>query len=587
MTINAINTKVIVINNNNEYLDITQLVAKVTIKGDYTQGARRLDCSYIASNLDSLIDKAEIQEFNFMYFYQDNKLIFMGTIYEISKDSSNNLITFYAYDEGVRTLKAKATYNFVDKSVTEIVNIITKEFNIPVQSFIKSDLKITKIFFGQTLYDIFMSIYTILAKSTGKKYMLEWTTEGKMQIVEKGIITLDLSFEEGYNLIDTSYTINLDNIVNRVAICDESYNYIKEVRDEETIKLYGVFQDIVKQTNGSDATEEAKSKLKGVERRCSLSGFGDYTCISGRGVKVKDTYTGLVGLFYIDADIHTWENGVYSIDLELNFQNIMNEMDKSEQEVEEKNNVTTQSTVVGGKEVNAEFTAYYPYNDKLQGGYYDAQGNKLNPKNLTCAGPKSIAFGTKIQVKNTGTSRDNIVYKVTDRGGAIVVKPDGTYRFDLLMATKEEAYAFGRRKGKAIIGVDVIKNTVSSSANTIGGKLVEEAKKHLGKKYVWGATGPNTFDCSGLTMYCHKKLGISIPRTSLEQSRKGQSVSKSKLQLGDLVFFKTTSAPVGHVGMYIGDGKFIHAPNPRTVVKIDSLSSSYYSSRYVNARRYW
>lgn len=583
----TINTKVIVRNNSNEKLDISDLVSKVTIQGDYTQGARRLDCSYIASSLDLNIPIAQIQEFNYMYFYQDNKLVFRGTIYEISKDSSNNLITFYAYDEGVRTLKAKATYNFVDKTVTEIVNIIVKEFNIPIESFIKSDIKITKIFFGQTLYDIFMSIYTIVSQSTGKKYMLEWTTDGKMRIVEKGIITLDVSFEEGYNLMSSSYTINLDNIVNRVAICDESYNYIKEVRDEETIKLYGIFQDIVKQTNGSDATEEAKAKLKGVEKKCTLSGFGDYTCITGRGVKVKDTYTGLVGLFYIDADTHTWENGVYSIDLELNFKNIMNEMDKSEAEITNTDEVKQEgTTVVGGKEVNAEFTAYYPYNDSMQGGYYDAQGNKLDPKKLTCAAPKELAFGTKIQVKGTGTSRDNLVYKVTDRGGAIKIV-NGVYKFDLLMATKEECLAFGRRKGKAVIGVDVINATVSESANTIGAKLVAEAKKHLGKKYVWGATGPNTFDCSGLTQYCHKKLGISIPRTSLAQSNSGKSVSKSNLQMGDLIFWKTTSAKVGHVGMYVGNGQFIHAPNSRSVVKIDSLSNSYYSSRYVNARRYW
>lgn len=583
----TINTKVIVRNNNNEKLDISDLVSKVTIQGDYTQGARRLDCSYMASSLDSNIPIAQIQEFNFMYFYQDNKLVFMGTIYEISKDSSNNLITFYAYDEGVRTLKTKATYNFVDKTVTEIVNIIVKEFNIPCESFIKSDIKITKIFLSQTLYDIFMSIYTIVSQSTGKKYMLEWTVEGKMRIVEKGIITLDVAFEEGYNLMSSSYTVNLDNIINRIAIYDEAYNYIKDVRDEESIKLYGIFQDAIKQTNDSDATEEAKSKLKGVERKCTLSGFGDCTCITGRGVKVKDTYTGLIGLFYIDADTHTWENGIYSIDLELNFKNIMNEVDKSEAEITNTDEVKQEgTTVVGGKEVDAEFTAYYPYNDSMQGGYYDAQGNKLDPKKLTCAAPKELAFGTKIQVKGTGTSRDNLVYKVTDRGGAIKIV-NGVYKFDLLMATKEECLAFGRRKGKAIIGVDVINATVSESVNTIGAKLVAEAKKHLGKKYVWGATGPNTFDCSGLTQYCHKKLGISIPRTSLAQSNSGKSVSKSNLQMGDLIFWKTTSAKVGHVGMYVGNGQFIHAPNSRSVVKIDSLNNSYYSSRYVNARRYW
>ena len=107
----------------------------------------------------------------------------------------------------------------------------------------------------------------------------------------------------------------------------------------------------------------------------------------------------------------------------------------------------------------------------------------------------------------------------------------------------------------------------------------------LGCRYVWGATGPNTFDCSGLTSWCHKQLGINIPRTSLAQSKSGKAVSKSDLQPGDLLFWKTTSAPVGHVGMYVGNGQFIHAPNKRKPVKYDSLSSSNYSSIYVRARR--
>lgn len=584
-SINTVTTKMIVKNRSGDLLDISELVSSVTIQGDYTQGARRLDCSYMASSLDSAVPVAQIQEYNSIYFYQDNKVIFMGTIYEISKDSSNNLITFYAYDNGVVTLKNKATYNFNNVSVTEIINTIIKKYNIPCESFIKSDLKIDKIFFNQSLYDIIMSVYTILAKSTGKKYMLEWTTEGKMRIVEKGKIVLDFGFNENENLINSSYTINIDNVVNKVVIVDENYNYVKEVKDDESIKLYNVFKEYIKQGENEDATEEAKSKLKGAEKRCTLSGFGDYTCITGRAVKVKDSYTGLIGLFYIDADTHTWENGVYNIDLELNFQNIMNEVDKSENETEETSNSSNVS-VSGGKEVDAEFTAYYPANDTMQGGFYDAMGNRLDPGKLTCACPKEVPFNTKIQVKGTGTSRDNLVYTCTDRGGAIKVV-NGVYKIDLLMSTKAEAYAFGRRKGKALIGVTVSSSGTSSSGTGIGAKLVEEAKKHLGKKYVWGATGPNTFDCSGLTQYCHKKLGINIPRTSLEQSKSGKLVSKSNLQVGDLIFWKTTSAPVGHVGMYIGNNQFIHAPNSRSVVKIDNLNNSYYANKYVNARRYW
>ena len=163
--------------------------------------------------------------------------------------------------------------------------------------------------------------------------------------------------------------------------------------------------------------------------------------MTGDGVQVKDTHTGLVGLFYIDSDTHTWEGGNYTIDLELNFKNIMNEVSVGEDEKEEATSSNsigdTVTTVTGGREVNAEYTAYYPANNSMQGGFFDAMGNKLDPSKLTCAAPKDIPFGTKIQVKGTGTNRDSLVYKVTDRGGAINVQ-NGVYRIDLLMATKEE-----------------------------------------------------------------------------------------------------------------------------------------------------
>lgn len=580
-------TQLIVINKDREKLDITDVVQKVTVQGDYTQGARKLECTYLGSSFDKSFPIANIQEFNFMYFYQDNKLVFMGTIYEISKNSGNNNMTFYAYDEGVQTLKVKTVFNFIDKSVNTVMESIIKAYNIPCESYVKSDFKITKIFFNQTLYDIIMSVYTLLSKETGKKYMLEWTSEGKMKVVEKGIVTLDVTFEEGSNLIDTSYTINIDNIVNRVCIFDEFYNFVKEVRDDESAKLYGYFTESIKQGSDEDKTEEAKSMFKGAEKTCKLSGFGDYTCITGRAVRVKDTFTGLIGLFYIDSDTHTWENGVYSIQLGLNFQNIMNEMDKSDKEVTDKAEDQDGTTVTGGKEYPCEYTAYYPDSSPMEGGYVDAQGNKLNPKNLTCAAPPEIKFGTKIQVKGTGTSRDNLVYKVTDRGGAIKIKPDGTYRIDLLMANKTEANTFGRRRGTIVVGVDVVGKPGGGSSTGGNQEIIKYAKTKLGTKYVWGATGPNVFDCSGLAQWCHKQAGINITRTSLDQSKAGKSVSKSQLLPGDLVFFKTTKAEVGHVGIYVGNGEMIHTSSPDKPCRYDKVFEGWYGPKYVRARRFW
>jgi cell wall-associated NlpC family hydrolase len=107
---------------------------------------------------------------------------------------------------------------------------------------------------------------------------------------------------------------------------------------------------------------------------------------------------------------------------------------------------------------------------------------------------------------------------------------------------------------------------------------VNAALSKLGKAYVYGATGPNTFDCSGLTGWAYAQAGITIPRTSAAQSTFGAAVSRSALQPGDLVFF---GSPVHHVGMYLGDGKMVQAPETGDVVKISALQNDYVGARRV------
>ena len=130
------------------------------------------------------------------------------------------------------------------------------------------------------------------------------------------------------------------------------------------------------------------------------------------------------------------------------------------------------------------------------------------------------------------------------------------------------------------------KPEVEEQKDTKGRRVVKVAKQQLGKPYVWGATGPSSFDCSGLTSYVYKQsLNKTLPRTSREQSKVGKTVSKSNLQEGDLIFFGSSSSNINHVGLYIGDSKMIHSPKPGDVVRIDSINSSYYAKRFVTAKR--
>lgn len=582
--------KLICKKSNGEKLDITNLLINITWSGDYKSCARKLEFSLISSASDINIPKVDIPLMSIVQFYEDDNELFRGFVYEREK-SSDNSMSFLCYDYCAKLNDIKVSYNIKNETASSIYNKFLTEYKLSKGDIVSTSTKIKKVFLGTTAYDMIMTAYTEEAKKTGKKYMV-YSKGDKFCASEKGIVKLKLAFEEGKNILSSNFKESVSNMVNKVLIVDDNGNKISEVKNDDWLKTYGLFQEVYKKQEDKDANAEAKAMLNGIEQTCSLSGFGDTTCITGMGVQVKDTYTGLVGLFYIDSDTHTWEGGKYSIDLELNFKNIMNEVSAGEDEKEDATSSNsiggTVTSVTGGREVNAEYTAYYPANNSMQGGFLDAMGNRLDPSKLTCAAPKDIPFGTKIQVKGTGTNRDGLVYKVTDRGGAINVQ-NGVYRIDLLMATKEECLKFGRRKGKAIIGVETTTTSTegTSNANSIGAKLVNLAKSKLGCRYVWGATGPNQFDCSGLTSWCYKQVGISIPRTSLAQSKGGKAVSKSNLQPGDLLFWKTTSAEVGHVGMYVGNGQFIHAPNKSKPVKYDNLSNSYYSSRFVRARRYY
>lgn len=114
--------------------------------------------------------------------------------------------------------------------------------------------------------------------------------------------------------------------------------------------------------------------------------------------------------------------------------------------------------------------------------------------------------------------------------------------------------------------------------------MISYAYNFIGIPYVYGANGPNSFDCSGFTRYIYSNFLINIPRTSQSQYYSGTKVEQENIQQGDLVFFNTDTT-LGHVGMYIGNGEFIHASSSKGVT-VSSLNDGYYSSRYAGAVRY-
>jgi len=119
--------------------------------------------------------------------------------------------------------------------------------------------------------------------------------------------------------------------------------------------------------------------------------------------------------------------------------------------------------------------------------------------------------------------------------------------------------------------------------------LVKTAKDFIGVPYLWGGTSPDDgFDCSGLTMTVYQLNGLNLPRNSTRQYEAGNTIGKSSLQKGDLVFFSLKpNSGVTHVGIFIGDGYFIHASSQGGKIRIDSLASTYFTAHYVGSKTYF
>jgi len=202
----------------------------------------------------------------------------------------------------------------------------------------------------------------------------------------------------------------------------------------------------------------------------------------------------------------------------------------------------------------------------------------------------------KVPTNTYNVPKTKVANKKTTKKNKIRVVKRSKKENKKLVASLSKLETITLQKGKVIKSkkstsfsfADIFSSS-SSKGSKKSAKITAMAKKKLGRRYVWGATGKkNTFDCSGFTKYVYQKNGINIPRTSINQSKYGKYISRKNLKKGDLIFFDTSKRRKGyvnHVGIYLGNGKFIHASSAKKKVVITSLNKKFYSQRYKGARR--
>lgn len=315
--------------------DITQAVSSVSWGGSVSQAARTAEIAVINAPNDKNVTnlKLNIGAGDVIKLYESGNAIFFGEVQSAKKASETGTITYSCYDLLNHLLKSTGVYNFSDTTAERITTKVCADMEIGTGSIAETKAPIKKMIIdGETFYDIIMKAYTKAAEQTGEKYICRMNGS-KLSVEVKGTVVKNFVLAEEYNITNAEYEETIENMINVVKIYDEKGAQVGEVKNDEWVEKYGIYQQIYKKESGINETTAAKNMLQGIEKRVTLDGInGDLACIAGNAVEVYDKATGLNGVFWIDSDTHTWENGTHIMNLELNFKNIMDSKEYEETE---------------------------------------------------------------------------------------------------------------------------------------------------------------------------------------------------------------------------------------------------------------
>lgn len=254
---------------------------------------------------------------------QDNRLLFEGYVFERNRSTNSSTMNVTCYDRGIYLKRNRASYKFINQTPEDITKRVCGDFGINFGEVIGTGIKITRNFIGLSLYDIIQTSYTLASAETKKKYYLAFKGSS-LYVSEKKANDETLVIE---GLIDAAMSDSITDMVNQVAIHDANDKFIRNVKNDEYIRLYGLMQDYMKQPDSKSVESKAQSLIddNGIQQRITINNLGNAANITGGTVVVHEPYTGVYGLFYIDSDVHTWKKGLYLNKLVLNFKNIMDE----------------------------------------------------------------------------------------------------------------------------------------------------------------------------------------------------------------------------------------------------------------------
>lgn len=598
-------------------VDITEIVTNINWSGDYKQASRILNFNIAVSPTDYFLPTVTLAMEDSVKVLDDKgKEIWQGYVFGKDKSISSSEMSITCYDGLIYLIKSKHNYNFANMTPQAITKKVAGDFNIKLGK-LESGSPLDRIFEGETIYNIIMTAYTIESEKSGKLFMPKMI-EGKLNVILKGDHVAKFELDAKTNLIDSSYGESMENSINKVKIFDIEGNEKGEVN---LSGFSGILQDVYKEEEGVDINTGAKALLKPIEKTASIEALGDFECITGNAVIIKEPFTGLSGLFYIDNDSHTFENDQHMMSLGLSFINIMDSQMSGQDPADIASSDGSQAELVGvggaqvvgsGKQRVWCFLKSKGFTDQAAAGIMGnlEQESNIDPtKHQYNGGPgrgimqwtvgsdrfrslEALArkrnttwkdldtqlefFYSELHNERTGVNKlrskygmtPNQLMKLTDASKAMRIFEDCYERAGKPNYPRRDKYTkdfLSRYKGS-----NCSPNTNSQGSTNAGGKvgdLIAAARTFIGFKYSQKQRfSSNAADCSSLVLRSMAKIGLTTTKQNLttrniHSDSRFFEIPRNQARAGDVVWHS------GHMALHIGDNTLIEASFSKKIVR--------------------
>lgn len=296
-------------------IDVTHMIGEITWSGSEEEIARKLELNFLYSLYDHYAPKVYPNIGEQLFLYDDNNVeLFRGRVFYNERLGEQGTIQVTAYDDAIRLAKSKGTYNFKDKTAEAIARIVCNDLGVEIGELAPTGIPQKMLCNGDGMYEIISKAYEMASKQNKKKYSIEMR-QGKLCVDEVGKEALPHNITSNTNIMESSYSENAEEVINRVKIYDEQDQYIGVVEDKELINLLGVFQDVYTKEEDKQAGTVASNMLRGIEQSIELTTLGNTSYVSGKLVNVEDSATKQLGLFFIMSDSHSWSGGQYTTNM--------------------------------------------------------------------------------------------------------------------------------------------------------------------------------------------------------------------------------------------------------------------------------